>query len=111
MSKDRDHWEQQLKAAGLSARRDEDWRNYPRVSLEAMKFHGLSVAHYDRYSWECEEDPFEELKAAIPPQIRRIAEMDHRRRTRKEQEKLKRWVKDVGVKLAAKLGLRRGVRE
>ena len=108
MSKDRDYWEQQLKAAGLSARRDEDWRNYPRVSLEAMKFHGLSVAHYDRYSWECEEDPFEKLKAAAPPQIRRIAEMDHRRRTRREQEKLKRWVEDVGVKLAAKLGLRRG---
>jgi len=108
MSKDATDWERRLKAAGLSARRDEDWRNYPQVSLEAIKFHGLSVAHYDHYSWACEEDTVEKLKAAAPPEIRRIAEMDHRQRTRKEQAKLKRWVEDVGVKLAAKLGLRRG---
>jgi hypothetical protein len=57
VSKKTGGWEQQLKAAGLSARRDEDWRKYPRVSLDAMKFHGLTVAHYDHYSWEREEDP------------------------------------------------------
>lgn len=52
-------------------------------------------------------DPCEQLKAAAPPEIRRIAELDHRRRTRKEQERLKRWVEEEGVELARKLGLRR----
>jgi len=51
------------------------------------------------------------LLRSLKPRLRHIAEMDHRQRTRKEQEKLKRWVEDVGVKLAAKLGLRREVRE
>jgi hypothetical protein len=107
VSKAPDDWEGQLKAAGLAARRDEEWRNLRRVSLQAMAFHDLSLAHHDPYSWEDTEDPFEQLKAAVPPEIRRIAELDHRRRTRKEQEKLKQWVETVGVKLAAKLGLRR----
>ena len=107
MSKAPDDWEGQLKAAGLAARRDEEWRNLRRVALQAMAFHDSSLAHHDRYSWEDAEDPFEQLKAAAPPDIRRIAELDHRRRTRKEQERLTRWVENEGVKLARKLGLRR----
>ena len=108
MAEDPAYWEQRLKEAGLSARRDEEWRNLRRVSLEAMRFHGLSVACYDRYAWEQEEDPLEVLKAAVPPEIRRIAELDHRRRTQREREKLRQWVEEEGLKLAAKLGLRRG---
>jgi hypothetical protein len=107
VAEDPAYWERRLKEEGLSARRDEEWRHDPRVSLQAMKFHGRSVAHHDRYSWERADDPFQKLKQAAPPEIRRIAELDHRRRTRKEREKLKQWVESVGVKLAAKLGLRR----
>jgi len=105
--KDPDDWEQQLKEEGLSARRDKDWGNYPRISLQAMKFHEAALAHHECYSWEGTGDPFQKLKAAAPPEIRRIAELDHRRRTRKEQEKLNQWIENVGVKLAAKLGLQR----
>jgi len=108
VAEDPAYWEQRLKEAGPAARRDEEWRNFRRVFLEAMRFHGLALAYYDRYTWEQEEDPLEALKAAVPPEIRRIAELDHRRRTRREQEKLRQWVEEEGLKLAAGLGLRRG---
>jgi len=93
------YWEQRLKEAGPAARRDEEWRNFRRVFLEAMRFHGLALAYYDRYTWEQEEDPLEAFKAAVPPEIRRIAELDHRRRTQREKERLAAWLAEEGRRL------------
>ena len=96
MSKDPDYWEHQLRRAGLSARRDEEWRNVRQVSLQAMPFHDQSLAHRDRYCWDQESNGLDGLKSAIPADIRSVAEMDHCRRTRKEQQKLDEWSRMLG---------------
>jgi cytochrome c556 len=50
-------------------------------------------------------DRLAQFKALVPAHIRDIAELDHRRRSRRQNEALQRWIEEVGLKLAAKLGL------
>jgi len=56
-------------------------------------------------------DPFEDaasdfqaLMAAIPPEIAAILELDHRRRTRQEKERLAAWLKGEGRHLVRYFG-------
>jgi hypothetical protein len=108
-------WEQRLKAEGLGRipLSERHWNSVTQKTCRVLSIE-TNLDHLDDPDTDRllpAVDPFqdpapglEELIDAIPLHIADILRMDHRRRTRREQQRLKDWLEGEGRRLKRHFG-------